>query len=266
MAQRDGNVLTTLVREHIALLVPLIGVLIFTIRCTVVSRGDPAIAATLFAETSLADAIRAVIGSLTVFLLELAFIAIPWAAGRWVRKGNWWSMSLTAVLLLISWAAYVATLYFIGILGQESLAERILLILVGLCIVFVIANWSYQIRNEGSRSWGGVFIFGPFDRQLINAVGGALILLILLTAGLYSLGNPDFWLPAERFAFKGRPAFTGYLLKGSEDYLIIFEERRRIVIEEPKTDLVDRQFCSKWSSDKASARIQRMARYLPRCP
>jgi hypothetical protein len=117
-------------------------------------------------------------------------------------------------------------------------------------VVFAVAGPSY-IGDGGDRPGAGAGLV-----ILVVAIGTVLI---------FSLGSGRFWLPPESFTFKDRGTFTGYLLRGSEDYLIIFEERRRILTEESKDKLIDREFCRLRIGDVTGPKT-RAGRYLPKCP
>ena len=77
------------------------------------------------------------------------------------------------------------------------------------------------------------------------------------------LTNKTFWLPRERLSFKNEAPFTGYVLKVSEDRLMILNDEPRVVIQKPKAALQDRDFCY---PEDHKARSSRVAADSPICP
>jgi hypothetical protein len=96
------NTLLRLARENLALLVPIIGALIFAVRCFSVSEGDGYVASILVAETSIGDAIRALVLVVVSLLLIILCIAAAFVASKRVTalqlRGSTESPELTPVL------------------------------------------------------------------------------------------------------------------------------------------------------------------------
>jgi hypothetical protein len=96
---------------------------------------------------------------------------------------------------------------------------------------------------------------------------GALGVLTGLAWILFLLGwtllGKDFWLPRERLVFKNERPFTGYVLKVSEDQLIILNDKPRVVIQKDKTTFEDRDFCY---PENHKARSSKVAADSPVCP
>lgn len=71
----SNNVLLRLARDHLALLVPIVGALIFAFRCVIVSEGDIYVAFILATETAVGDAIRALLFTvIPILLFALAYV------------------------------------------------------------------------------------------------------------------------------------------------------------------------------------------------
>jgi hypothetical protein len=209
----------------------------------------------LILKTSISDAIRVVALSLAGPLLAYLSIAWAWAAGERSREHGWHDRR-TAGLLLASVTSWSAAQYVYGFFVSAPL---LLLSSLGVGVLFTLlmarmARWAATARQERKELSPTLSMPGVI-RLLLASV---LVMILPLT-----LTEEDFWLPPEVFVFKGSPPFTGYLLKSEEDWLIIFEERRRIVVEFSKADLVDRDYCGPGSS---ALNRGRSARYLPQCP
>jgi hypothetical protein len=72
-ATSRGNPLLSFAREHIALLAPFIGALMFALRCLAVSRGDPYVASMLAVQTSIGDAVRALLQRPSSWIMAAKF-------------------------------------------------------------------------------------------------------------------------------------------------------------------------------------------------
>jgi len=78
-----------------------------------------------------------------------------------------------------------------------------------------------------------------------------------------TLASKNFWLPPERLSFQNEAPFTGYVLKASDDHLIILNDNPRIIVEKPKATLQDRDFCY---PEDHKARSSKVAEDSPVCP
>ena len=104
---------------------------------------------------------------------------------------------------------------------------------------------------------------------------GIVALGLLLAMSILSLAFPfldnTFWLPRERLVFKEEsaskeePAFTGYVLKTSEDYLTILKDKPRVIIERKKDTLKDRDYCYPKSTDENPV-SENVQANMPSCP
>jgi hypothetical protein len=125
--------LVTLASEHLALLASITGALIFAFRCIIVSEGDPYVASILATQTSIGDAIRALLFTVVpILLFGLSFVA-AFAAfkGITVSKGfitRIWREPKALGLLVLSPAAMFGCWFLIGLLqqrGKESGFDRL---------------------------------------------------------------------------------------------------------------------------------------------
>jgi hypothetical protein len=67
----------------------------------------------------------------------------------------------------------------------------------------------------------------------------------------------------ERLVFHNEAPFTGYVLKASEDYLVILHDEPRVIVEKENATLEDRDFCY---PEDHKARSSKTAADSPTCP
>jgi hypothetical protein len=201
----------------------------------------------LAAETSIGDAIRAVLITTMGVLFFVGAVLIAWTAGKRLQTRQWFE-PITAGLLLSIPIITALGAYFSGASTSPVLG---LALAVGfLPALYMLVYWT----RERLYAQGAVFF-----RAL--AIGSAVVLALMVIS--FPFTSPRFWLPPESFTFKNQPTFTGYLLKGSEDHLVIFNDRRRIMTEQPKAGLIKREFCYlKYGQAVRSGG----SKYLPECP
>jgi hypothetical protein len=272
----SGNVLLTLARDNLALWIPIIGVLIFAVRCLSVSEGDGYVASILVAETSIGDAIRTLVLVVVSLLLITLCIAAAFVASKRVA-----ALELPGSTESPEWETLM---WVLGAFSLSALCDRRMLVLRGVSLTALLAAYYFSIYEDISGysgllyilfGWivtqvGSLMIMGVYEQRtrswffrfllpLIYLWAAALILLILVA----TLGSKTFWLPPERLAFQNEAPFTGYVLKASEDHLIILNDRPRIIIERPKATLQDRDFCY---PDDHTARSSKLAADSPVCP
>jgi hypothetical protein len=84
----SDNLLLRLARDHVALLLSIIGALIFAFRCVVVSAGDPYVAFILVTETSVGDAVRALLFTVVPILLLLLSLVVSFTAMARIIMGR----------------------------------------------------------------------------------------------------------------------------------------------------------------------------------
>jgi hypothetical protein len=278
------NTLLAFARDHFALFTPVIGALIFAIRCIIVSEGDPYVAFILATETSVGDAIRVLLFTVIPILLFLLSYATAFPAARRIYNGSWRNLKTLAMgvasvtLFYGSWHLYVG---FQTPVDTVSLLLLMVLYLVVLVPGFILANASEERLRQKRRRERQLRKGRPWRaRQYSNlrkivmwAEQAMTVLLMAVLAGglaiaalwilLIPLADKTFWLPSERLAFQGQAPFTGYVLKVSEDHLVILNDTPRIIIEKPKKDLVDRDFC--YPKDH-KAQSSKVAKDSPVCP
>src|SRR5215211_2389470 len=219
-ATSRGNPLLSFAREHIALLAPFIGALMFALRCLAVSRGDPYVASMLAVQTSIGDAVRA----LLLAVIPLLMLFVFWAAvidglgrvinGRWREPKALGLLVISPVPPLGFW--YFRSWYFTGPFSPGRAAASLLLLgwLVSLPFVFVLGLAAE--RGYLQEQWREV--------RLLKASIRLWNVLLPVTAVLAlgaTLASKNFWLPPERLSFQNEAPFTGYVLKASDDHLII---------------------------------------------
>jgi hypothetical protein len=273
----SDNLFFRLARDYLALLVPIIGALIFAFRCIIVSEGDPYVAFILASQTSVGDAIRALLFTVTPILLFLLAYVAAFAGATQITQGNWRSlkgagMAVASVPLVIGWL-YLGG-YFTG-RGREGSptgalpgflptypswimagVTAILPLFSAWLLVPELEKWRWR-RLTGERGIGlAELLFFPV------AVSAFFVGSVLLGVGP-ALGEGTFWLPRERLVFQNEAPFTGYVLKVSEEHLIILNDRPRIIVQKPKATLQDRDFCY---PEGHKARSSKVAADSPVCP
>ena len=237
--QRD-NPLSSFVRNNVTLVASIVAALIFAIRCVIVSKGDPYTASILLTQTSLGDAIRALLFSLGPILLTIGAMSAAMVAEEryeWSAIQALGIIAASAIVVAISfflsgqWSRWTSVAYFLflGLLAWSSIRKR-----------------RAQPREDPGRR--SLLIFTTF--------------LIAIFASA-AIAADDFWLPRERLHFTNEAPFTGYVLKSSEDRFVVLSEDSRIIIEKPKATLQDRDFCY---SEDHKARSSKMAADSPVCP
>jgi hypothetical protein len=246
-----SNKLQRFASQHVALIVPFIGVVIFAIRCTVVSRGDPNTAAILIAEASIEDAIQVVVLWVLPALLTALIFIIAWSAGEHTLARGLFdpvtiALALTIIVLIFGALFLGGLLTAPGWFGFKPAIAAVLFLILCIQLAGFAQIRLRQIKLQAASS---------FRIRLFLVIAAAEMLVAILLP----LFHPRFWLPPEKVTFKDEAPFTGYLLEDSADYLVIFEERRRVLTERPKVDLVRREFCD-------LSRANSESRDLPKCP
>lgn len=212
------NPFLSFARDHVTLLTSVVAALIFAIRCVAVTNGDRYTASILIAQTSLGDAIRALLFSiLPVFLLTITLLLLVIAG----RRGKLRDLK-TIGLVAISAATYLVSSY----LGERPAS---LTAYVFLLIIVLLTSVLSSRRREVSTS-AKIFGFGVLGVLMLGVLVGPI------TGG-------EFWLPRERLMFTGEDAFTGYVLKSDGDHFVVMKDDPRIIIEKPKAALRERNFC-----------------------
>jgi hypothetical protein len=273
------NPILSFAREHFTLVGSGVAALIFAIRCVAVTKGDTYTASILLAQTSLGDAIRALLFFVLPVALVILSMGLAIAAGVSLpksffrayraRKTPWRSIwkSLTGWpgrkplgFLAASVAAGVVGNYMIGNFG------------LGLTLWFTIFTVIYPIIGAFvlALSLGGRQIFPHFSdapwtflTTVILAVGFSVGIFTATVIGPL-IDTESFWLPRERLVFADAPQkpLIGYVLNTSGDHFIILNDDPRIIIEK-KGPLDDRDFCY---PEDHKARSSNLAADSPVCP
>jgi hypothetical protein len=273
--------LLTFVRDHAALVIPIIGALIFVWRCIIVSEGDPYVAYILVTQTSVGDAVRALFFvALPVLLFLLSYAASLTVATR-IRRGRWRNRrtlgeAIASVALLLALWSYIDVFYGYSpsVIGPMIFLPIVAYIFVGRVWDRELKAWRRRERRRRRHSPGD--FFSDFERKpwgwrsylmmSVVTVSIAVFLGSLFLQGLileYAFSKDLFWLPHERLDFKHEPPFTGYVLKVSEDYLVILNDNPRVIVQRDKELLEDRDFC--YGKDH-KARASNVKSDAPECP
>jgi hypothetical protein len=237
--------------EHLALLASLVGALIFAFRCVIVSEGDPYVASIVATQTSIGDAIRALLFPVVPVLLLGLWLAAAYAAAKRIILRRWREPQ-TLGLLVVSPLAFLGSVYLAGFspaLGTRSGSIQFTfgLIAIAPLAFFVVSEY------ESSRKFN----------KVLASITNSIFALVVLVAIAASLANKTFWLPPERLAFQSEVPFTGYVLKVSEDYVVVLNDSPRIIVEKPKASLRDRDFCY---PEDHKARSSNLRSDSPACP
>jgi hypothetical protein len=247
---RDNPALS-LARANVALLASVVAALMFAIRLVAVTGGDLYTASILLAETSVGDAIRVLLFSVVVpvTLLIVAVYAGFFAGLRGFDLG-------TIVLLTVSAIAYSTFNRLYDPFNISNTPRGFVLnfyfyiaLLLPTAFLFYTGHW---VRSRNERP-----LRLPLSTLTIYAFVGLLAYLVP------SLIAKDFWLPRERLDFKNEAPFTGYVLKVSQDHLIIMNDNPRVIVEKHKDTLEDRDFCY---TEDHKARSSNVKSDAPVCP
>jgi hypothetical protein len=256
------NPLLSFAREHVTLLASVMAALIFTIRCTIVSEGDFYTASILVGQTSIGDAIRALLFPVVPILLILG----SWIAGVAAGNRRRWREPATLGLVAISAAGWFIAYYLLGLLNTGLNQTVIAVLAFGPTILTVLFR-DYQtsfrpIVRSGTR---GQWLF----YHLLNLLMAGTLALVFIPptarAVRTAFGADAFWLPRERLDFQREAPFTGYVLKDSGDRLVILNDNPRVIIEKDKTTLEDRDFCYPEPTDVEHV-SEKVQSNLPACP
>jgi hypothetical protein len=242
------NPILTLARDHIALLIPIAGALIFALRCVIVSEGDPYVASMLVSTTSIGDATRALLFTVMPLLLLVSAFAVAFASVTRIAhagRRDYKNLSVGIAGAGVSIALSIGWLYTGGIfilLGGTFTFDRMFFIaLFGFAPLLFVTSIVGQLRGRRIRGRG------PDRRGLDSGLGiavfpaGVMALIIVVFLGL-TVGSKNFWLPRERLVFKDEE-YYGYVLKESGGHLVILNDKPRVVVEKDKGSLEDRDFC-----------------------
>jgi hypothetical protein len=236
------NTFLSVIGDHPTLLVSTVAALIFTIRSVAVTGGDIYTSSILVAHTSLGDAIRALLFFVLPTLLFGISSGLALAAGASIPIFRLTSETyligrplpkLQRPLVLLAASFIVAAVGF-SVSGFGVTLSVTYVILAP--IVLFILSTLLKFARLGGRSLLGMLVS--------SALATSVIFLIPLMAAIPLLFVDDtFWLPRERLDFQNEAPFTGYVLKESGDYLVIFKDKPRVIIERKKDSVDDRDFC-----------------------
>jgi hypothetical protein len=285
------NPLLTLARDHLGLSIPIAGALIFAFRCVIVSDGDVTVAFMLVTETSIGDAIRALLFTVIPILLTLLSVVAILIAGMRVSYGGRRNYFEILGLVIVGVASLLGNVALRG--GGEDPGELVLLaalILLSMPFISGMLVGSIERSRKAARNGRealslerreGAHTGVHQDDQVSLAVGtrsvvmhrwfawGTVFVLmgIIVFLALRGFGEQfaakTFWLPRERLDFKNEAPFTGYVLKVSQDHLIILNDNPRVIVEKHKDTLEDRDFCYPEDHEARSSNVQSDA---PACP
>jgi hypothetical protein len=208
----------------------------------------------LLAQTSLGDGLRVLLFSLAPALLILVSYVAALVAG--IRKG--WRDPGTIGLLAVSLIATVGHLYLSGSLYASGELRPdwwfgFALFAYWCTTLLLVTRWALRRQRVGVSGSPGA---------LTGATVLGLILLVIFIVGP-PIATEKFWLPRERLIFTNEVPFTGYVLRVSEDRLVILNDDPRIIVQKPKGTLQDRDFC--YPKDH-KARSSKVAADSPACP
>jgi hypothetical protein len=245
--------------EHGPLLATVVAALIFAFRCVVVTGGDPYTASLLLAQTSYGDAIGSFLFSVAPSLLfVISTVAAFVAAIR--KRFDLVSVCLLAVAMTASLVAvYMSDRWAIGWITLLDI------LMPSLGFFWLIRAVAWPMREiESTPSASRLWTYNKTRQfRVILLVLAFISLAPNLIVAVDSLVSADFWLPRERLVFKGEAPFTGYVLKVSEDQLVILSDKPRLIIQKDGFSLADRDFCY---PEDHKARSSKLAADLPVCP
>jgi hypothetical protein len=255
------------VSDHVALLASVLGALIFAFRCVAVTEGDPYVASMLVAESSIGDAIRALLPVvIPTLLLTISFSAGFVAAQRIFVYGrrDLVTNRVTIGLIIGSVTASLGAFYYSGAFqraGGGSIRDLLVLVLsiaalalAPFLLFFPIMMLLVETASPGRER---------FRLRLVSTAALVVVVAIAVVGLGEILGGKTFWLPRERLVFKNEAPFTGYVLKVSEDQVVILNDEPRVIVEKHKELLEDRDFCYPEDHEARSSNVKSDA---PVCP
>jgi hypothetical protein len=92
-----------------------------------------------------------------------------------------------------------------------------------------------------------------------------LILAYMALVGLYLLASDEPWLPAEKIAVDGRPAFVGYVLATENDSVVVLTREGRLVERFGVEDVASRHICRPPGWPEPSIHLWRSDDRYPKC-
>jgi hypothetical protein len=231
-AAKKRNPVLEFVIERTGLLIPLASAVVFYIRCLAVSRGNLYTASILLSQSSIGDAIRALLLVTVPLALLIASIVAVLELGEDVIAGTARSRR-TALLTLVSLLSLYAALFFMGLgyFGAGVLAGGYAIAMGAFLFVWYLLAARFNLRD--------VLPLGSVLKPLRALVGVAAAFAVW-----FVLFGDVFWLPRERLSFAHEEPITGYVLNTSDGYVVVLRDDPRVVFERPLGDLVDRRFCS----------------------
>jgi hypothetical protein len=244
----EVNTALSFALDHPTLLAFLAAALIFAIRCVVVSHGDLYTASILLAQTSLGDAIRALLFSTGRLLLTGISFGLMLLA---VERDR-----LLAIETLGLGAGSAVAFLLASYISPSSWASNVAAYLTFLAFSF----FSFRFLNRRRGRLGEIGREPIVPRRILISV------LILWTVYVFSayIATDAFWLPRERLVFIAEQPFTGYVLRSNDDHFVIMYDDPRVIVEKPKASLSDRDFCNPYRP--ANAAPKSIQSNLPVCP
>lgn len=225
----------TFISRNVTLIVPIFGALVFAVRCAIVSKGDVYTAGILITQTSIGDAIRALLFSVAPIILALTSIAAAVAAGNLYRASDPQFLGLVGLGVL----AGILGFLFLDVFGAQGVSRLFLLLMIALLPVVVATLQAHM--TEFSRRRHSID-HEERTRQTWLVVSGIFVIAII-PALWPVLGSQNFWLPRERLVFRNETPFTGYVLRANDDRLVILEDQSRVIVQKVRDALQDRDYC-----------------------
>jgi hypothetical protein len=282
-----GNPLLSFVREHVPLVGSGVAALIFAIRCVAVADGHIYVATLLLAQTSLADAIRALLFFVLPVVLTILSYGLAIAAGRSMpipRHLPTWDYSTSSQWRRLFWGFFWRFFWrsFTGWSGRKPIG----LLAASLTVHFLerylsgYLTWPSSVIDDELGQLIILFlgaIFWNFTRLDPALTQARVIILSILAVVLFlltwpvvaSLVDPEnFWLPRERLVFEDdfankKPPLIGYVLKTSGDHFVILNDDPRIIIEK-QGRLRERAFC--YPEEGYEEHFKDVGQDMPPCP
>jgi hypothetical protein len=166
-----------------------------------------------------------------------------------------WHDRKTLGMALATAPLWFGFFYFIG--GFQGGFTPVAIIIIGLSQFFIFLSPLAPVYQPDRIS------------RILRALLVVSLIFFAFMLLRSSLLDRTFWLPPERLVFqnqdKNRETFTGYVLKVSEDYLIILKDRPRVIIERKKDSLEDRAICHPKPSDAGTV-SEKVQSHTPVCP
>lgn len=191
---------------------PILGLIIFSVRCLAVSDYQPKTAQFVFLNTPFSDALRAIALGILPWVMLLILTTIGFYAGQELRLKRHWQLWLCLLGSLTSLALH---LLFMDVFYLTRMSD---LWIVGGALVY----WSYAFFiGRYTVSGGG---------KILVLIGIVIVTLYLVVPGRGSLLDHRMWMLPEKITLVDGRYYTAYNLSENQGYVALLTTKREAVL------------------------------------